>query len=130
MASTIKSTSGHRCCIDVETRYRHDVDVMSTNKYDVFETTYHRRCLDVETRLRQDVEITLTTKTDVVPTSDHRRCIDVEMGLDLGTTSLCDFDVGTTSTNDVDQTFICTLFSTSGTGVGTTSLWTSTQRRI
>jgi len=37
--SDIFSTSGRRCCIYVDTRYRHDVDMMS-NKYDIFATLF------------------------------------------------------------------------------------------
>ena len=71
------TTSDCRCRKDVENVRRHDVDMMSTTKSDIFTTSVHCRSL-FEKRRRHDVSIMSTTKSDVVPTSDHRCCIDVE----------------------------------------------------
>ena len=79
------TTSDRRCCRDVETRRRHDVEITSTNKSDSFTTSDHRRCLDIETQRRDHVDITSTTKSGVP------HCINVEtrrrLGFDMTSTT-------------------------------------------
>ena len=67
-------TSYNRRCIHVEMRHRHDVDMTSTTKSNVFMESDYRRCIVVETRRRHDFEITSTSKSDNFTTSCHRRC--------------------------------------------------------